>query len=118
MAWVAIEDVPVVAEGEKQSFRCEGLDILMCRVEGRLYAVEDLCSHARSPLSRGILRGHTIVCPLHGARFDVRDGSHLAAPASTGIACYTVEERDGSIRIDLPEVTSPPPSPFGSPITR
>jgi 3-phenylpropionate/trans-cinnamate dioxygenase ferredoxin subunit len=75
--------------------------IVVCRVAGTLYAVEDNCSHADTPLSEGRLRGAMLVCPLHGASFDVRDGSHQGPPAWSGIACFPVTEADGVATIDL-----------------
>jgi nitrite reductase/ring-hydroxylating ferredoxin subunit len=72
----------------------EGEAILLCRVEGRYYALRDLCSHAQQALSEGRLRGHTVYCPLHGARFDVRTGDCLSPPATEGVKSYLVEEDD------------------------
>ncbi len=69
--------------------------LVVCRVGGRLYALDDNCSHADTPLSEGRLRGFGITCPLHGASFDVRDGSHSGPPAWEGVACHVVEETDG-----------------------
>jgi 3-phenylpropionate/trans-cinnamate dioxygenase ferredoxin subunit len=69
--------------------------LVVCRVGGKLYALDDNCSHADTPLSEGRLRGFGITCPLHGASFDVRDGSHSGPPAWEGVAYHEVEETDG-----------------------
>ena len=71
--------------------------LVVCRVEGQLYALEDNCSHADTPLSEGRLRRHNLTCPLHGTSFDVRTGEHSGPPAYTGVPCYRVEERDGTV---------------------
>ncbi|HIF92687.1 MAG TPA: non-heme iron oxygenase ferredoxin subunit [Myxococcales bacterium] len=72
----------------------EGEAILVCRVEGRYHALRDLCSHADQALSEGRLRGHTIYCPLHGSRFDVRTGECLSPPATFSVKRFLVEESD------------------------
>lgn len=71
--------------------------LVVCRVNGQLYALEDNCSHADTPLSEGRLRGHNLTCPLHGTSFDVRTGAHSGPPAYTGVACYRVEDREGTV---------------------
>jgi 3-phenylpropionate/trans-cinnamate dioxygenase ferredoxin subunit len=95
-------DLSDLADGEMREFADVGeYGIVVCRVAGRLYAVEDHCSHADTPLSDGALRGATLVCPLHGAQFDVRDGTHQGPPAWEGIACYVVTEDEGGVTVDL-----------------
>lgn len=76
--------------------------VLVCRVAGRLHAIADNCSHRDARLSEGRLRGHLVTCPLHGAQFDVRDGSHRGAPAATGVAAYTVSEGPGGAVLEGP----------------
>lgn len=95
----ALGDLSDLADGQLRAFPAVGRrGIVVCRVAGRLHAVEDNCSHRDTPLSEGRLRGSTITCPLHGATFDVRDGSHLSPPAFEGVACYGVTEgRDGAV---------------------
>ena len=75
--------------------------VLVCRVAGRLYAVENNCSHRDTPLSDGRLRGALITCPLHGAQFDVRTGAHQGPPAFAPIACYPITEGDDGTFIEL-----------------
>lgn len=59
----------------------DGVDLLVGRIEGSYYAVENRCSHARSELHAGVRTGEVITCPLHGAKFDLRSGACLAPPA-------------------------------------
>tara|TARA_B100000953_G_scaffold194048_1_gene159858 strand:+ start:250 stop:633 length:384 start_codon:yes stop_codon:yes gene_type:complete len=76
--------------------------IVVCRVNGELFALEDNCSHADTPLSEGRLRGHEITCPLHGTSFDVRTGAHSGPPAYEGVTCYKVQIED-EIALALPQ---------------
>ena len=49
----------------------------------------------------GRLRGHSISCPLHGARFDVRTGACLAAPARRPIQSFPVTIEGGKVCVDV-----------------
>lgn len=93
---VELGDLSDLGDGEMRCFEDIGADgIVVCRVGGQLFALTDNCSHADTPLSEGRLRGHGLICPLHGASFDVRDGTHSGPPAWEGVPCHTVIEADG-----------------------
>lgn len=92
-----------VVEGKARIFDAAGLRIALCRVGGKLYAIEDLCSHDDGPLGEGCLVDHAIECPRHGARFDVRDGSVLRMPAAFPVRTFPVSERDGQISVEIQE---------------
>jgi nitrite reductase/ring-hydroxylating ferredoxin subunit len=93
---VELGDLSDLGDGQLRCFDEVGRDgIVVCRVAGELYALDDNCSHADTPLSEGRLRGYGLTCPLHGASFDVRDGSHSGPPAWEGVAAHRVEESDG-----------------------
>ena len=67
--------------------------ILVLNHDGDLYALEDKCSHEDFELSAGNFDGAeaTIECVLHGARFDVRDGRPLSAPAYEPVVKFPVK---------------------------
>tara|TARA_B110000285_G_scaffold15571_1_gene15312 strand:+ start:628 stop:933 length:306 start_codon:yes stop_codon:yes gene_type:complete len=73
--------------------------ILLCKIAGKYHAVSNICSHARVLLSKGRLRGTTITCPLHGARFDVTTGKCLGGPAFQDITRYSVRSEGEEIII-------------------
>jgi nitrite reductase/ring-hydroxylating ferredoxin subunit len=77
------------------------LRISVARVDGRLYAFDDLCTCAEQacPLSGGLLAGTTIMCQCHGSRFDIATGAVINGPATEPLNLYAVHEVDGSIRI-------------------
>ncbi|MEM7000282.1 MAG: Rieske 2Fe-2S domain-containing protein [Pseudomonadota bacterium] len=89
-------------EGDVQLCRSAGQEVLVCRVENQFYAVSARCSHAGQLLSGG-LQGYEISCPLHGARFDVRNGTSTRAPASAPLKRYPVMLESGKICIDVDE---------------
>ncbi len=94
-----------LTDGEIRVFEDIGdYGIVVCRVNGELFALEDNCSHADTPLSEGRLRGHQLTCPLHGTSFDVRTGAHSGPPAYEGVRCYKVQLEDGAA-VALPQQT-------------
>lgn len=81
------EDIP---QGKTRSVELSGKDILVCHSADGFFAVNNLCSHAMAKLCEGKLKGNKILCPVHGAAFDIRDGSALTRPAVTPIDSYRV----------------------------
>ncbi|CAA9332062.1 MAG: Ferredoxin, 2Fe-2S [uncultured Lysobacter sp.] len=73
--------------------------ILVCNYDGDYYALEDKCSHADYELSAGSFDGQaaTVECVLHGAKFDVRDGRALCAPAYAPVPRFPVKVEDGAV---------------------
>ena len=102
-----------LADGEMYTCEVDGVDVLLCRVDGEYYAVVDHCSHATQKLSTGRLRGFEVTCPLHGARFDVRDGRCLAAPASQPIKTIPVTLEGGKVNVTVSEEHKPARPRFG-----
>ncbi len=66
-----------VAENKVFVARANGLSILLTRVGGRAYAVENKCSHLGLSMSRASVSGATLQCPWHGSKFDVCSGKNL-----------------------------------------
>jgi 3-phenylpropionate/trans-cinnamate dioxygenase ferredoxin subunit len=81
-----------------------GQPIVIFNIAGEFYAIADLCSHDDGPLGEGRLEGYEIICPRHGARFDVRSGDVLALPAVVDIPAYPLRIVDGQIEIGLPRL--------------
>jgi 3-phenylpropionate/trans-cinnamate dioxygenase ferredoxin subunit len=71
--------------------------IAVFNVDGEYYAIEDVCTHDGGELTGGELRGFEIECPRHGARFDVRSGAALCAPAYEPTAAFPVRIDDGIV---------------------
>ena len=97
-AVTAAEDI---AEKSFSSFDVNGEDIAICRLGGEYFAFENRCSHALANFDNGRLRGFRIMCPLHGATFDVRNGSCTGAPATRPIRTFPLRIVDGMIEVDL-----------------
>ncbi len=79
-----------------------GTPVLIARdADGRLFALAGTCSHALLSFEGARLRGRSIVCPHHGARFCLETGKALGPPASAPVATYAIEEAGGRIRVRL-----------------
>jgi 3-phenylpropionate/trans-cinnamate dioxygenase ferredoxin subunit len=83
-------DVSGIAPGEVRLVECGRRKALLCNVAGDFFAVAERCTHAAFSLREGRLDGPLLECPLHGARFDVRDGSPVRRPASKPLATHSV----------------------------
>jgi 3-phenylpropionate/trans-cinnamate dioxygenase ferredoxin subunit len=79
-----------ISEGEAHRVVVDGVEVLLCNVGGEIYAVEDICTHDGGALDQGELEGARIVCPRHGATFDVRTGEALTLPAVMPLPKYDV----------------------------
>ncbi len=73
--------------------------VLLLNIDGAVYALEDRCSHQDFELSAGEFDADagTIECTLHAAKFDVRDGRALCAPASAPVRKFPVKIEDGAV---------------------
>ncbi len=98
--WVEVPGAAGVAEGFHRTFVVDGVPLLLARLAGRLYAVEDRCSHDDGRLGEGTIEGCEVICPRHGARFDLRDGRATRMPAVAPILPVPVREADGRVHVD------------------
>lgn len=73
--------------------------ILLANVNGRIYAVDDTCTHEDSSLSLGCLKGELVSCTLHGSRFNVCTGQPVEPPAEEPLTRYRVRIRDDLILV-------------------
>jgi 3-phenylpropionate/trans-cinnamate dioxygenase ferredoxin subunit len=76
---------------------CNGTEVVLCKYKDEIYAVENRCSHAFATFDDGRLRGNRLMCPLHGACFNVCDGKPFGPPASTPIRTYAVRVVDDRV---------------------
>jgi 3-phenylpropionate/trans-cinnamate dioxygenase ferredoxin component len=90
-------DLPV---GGTRCVDVNATPLLVARAQdGTYFAVHRTCSHALLSLEGARVRGSSIVCAHHGARFDLMSGKALGPPAYKGIAAYPTRERDGQIEV-------------------
>lgn len=94
----ALDDIPL---GTNRAFDIEGRSVLIARTSHGVFAVENQCSHALQPLEGGKMKAVHIFCPLHGVRFDLRDGSPSGNTTRMSIRTWPVTIDDGQILIAM-----------------
>ena len=80
-------------DGEMLLGHAFGEPVLVARRGEELFAIGATCTHYGGPLAKGLMVDCTVRCPWHHARFDLRTGEAIAAPALNNVACYSIEER-------------------------
>lgn len=90
-----------IADGATKRVEVGGQSVLLCNVAGEIFAIEDLCTHDGGPLDEGELIGDRIMCPRHGAFFDVKSGAALTLPAIVPVQTHKVRTDGDDIYVDL-----------------
>jgi len=93
--------VTEVPEGGQKLVEIDGDFVLLFRVDGRFYAIDDECSHDGGPLGDGSREGFAVVCPRHGAKFDIRTGRVLSMPATRDIRAHEVKIEGEDVLVKL-----------------
>ncbi|NKB39086.1 MAG: Rieske 2Fe-2S domain-containing protein [Gammaproteobacteria bacterium] len=90
-----------VEENRVACFEINGHSVVLSQFKGEFFALANMCSHAQQTFDNGRVRGHKLLCPLHGAIFDIRDGSVLGPPALRPIKSYPLKIENEEIYICL-----------------
>lgn len=97
--WVRAISETDLPEDTLTGVEVEGRQVLLHRHDGELYALDNICSHAGGLLSRGEVAGCIVTCPLHGSRFDLRDGRIVRGPAHSPQPVLPTRVRNGWIEV-------------------
>ena len=93
-----------LAEGGLLGVQTDSKRIVLTMVEGKIYAMNAVCSHKGAPLEEGTLLGYDLKCPWHFALFDVRNGKVSAKTVwATDLESYPVQvdQTSGDILINV-----------------
>lgn len=101
--FVEIAPASEVLSGERLFVNLGDDPVVIFNIAGQFFAISDVCTHDDGPLGDGTLEGFNVVCPRHGAEFDVRTGKVMKMPAVVDIPAYPVSVRDGIIFIGIPK---------------
>jgi 3-phenylpropionate/trans-cinnamate dioxygenase ferredoxin subunit len=101
--FVEIAPLSELPNGERLFVEIADRPIVIFNIAGRFFAIGDVCTHDSGPLGDGDLEGYDIVCPRHGAKFDVRTGMATQMPAVVDIPAYPVQVREGNIFVGIPK---------------
>jgi metal-sulfur cluster biosynthetic enzyme/nitrite reductase/ring-hydroxylating ferredoxin subunit len=111
LEFTRVADVSEVSDPGKLLVEVEGEVVALFHVEGRFYALDDVCTHDGGPLVDGELIGYKIACPRHGAKFDIRTGAALSMPAVRPTRAHAVKVENGGVWIALGSGPGSTPGP-------
>ena len=101
--FVRVAGVSELPRGSKRLLDIDGRAVALFNVDGTIYAIDDVCTHDGGPLADGELQGCEVVCPRHGARFDVRTGAALCMPAFEAVKTHEIRIENGAVFVRLNE---------------
>lgn len=99
MNWIRIASAHDLQDDEVISVNVGGARVALYRSEGEFFATDNRCTHAEALMSEGYLEDGCIECPLHQARFDIRTGRALCAPATVDLRIHAVKREGDEIYI-------------------
>ena len=103
--WVYVCDAASLGRGDVVRFDHGKKTYALCRDEqGKLYALDGICTHGNVHLSEGLVKGGIIECSKHNGRFHLIDGSPARTPICRGLATYPLEEHFGRLRINVVKI--------------
>jgi 3-phenylpropionate/trans-cinnamate dioxygenase ferredoxin component len=109
--FIAVARLSDIPPGGLCRVEVNGRLILLARVADRVYAADDDCTHTGGALDQGELEGHVLTCPIHLARFDVRDGSVLRGPARDPLLTYGARVEGDQVLVAVPDERLDPGDP-------
>ncbi len=98
-----IADLSELENGEKLYVEIGDLELVVFNIAGDIFAIGDVCSHDGAPLGEGEIEEFEVVCPRHGARFNIRSGKATELPAVEDIPAYPVRMINNQIEVGVPE---------------
>jgi 3-phenylpropionate/trans-cinnamate dioxygenase ferredoxin subunit len=101
--FVKVARVSEVPDPGKQVLEIDDRFVVLFHVGGEFFCLDDRCTHDDGPLGEGDLCDHTIACPRHGAKFDIRDGRALTMPATEPTAVHDVRVDGDDVFVRIQE---------------
>ena len=100
--WTDIGSLIELESSSRLESDVDGFRVRVARVNGKLYAFEDRCTHDDSPFEDAPIEEFEIICPRHGARFSLRTGDALTPPAYEPIRTFNVRVENGRVLVEQP----------------
>jgi 3-phenylpropionate/trans-cinnamate dioxygenase ferredoxin subunit len=102
MAWLPVAGATELGPGDFIQVDIGDIFVLVCNVNGELFAIEDQCTHDGSSMAAGYMEDDQMVCPRHGARFCLRTGDALTPPAYEPVKKFPVRIHGPNIEVEVP----------------
>jgi 3-phenylpropionate/trans-cinnamate dioxygenase ferredoxin subunit len=97
--WIVVAREGEIQPGGFKIAEVDGTMVAVFNLGGEYHVIDDVCTHDGESLSGGDVEGEEIVCPRHGARFNVRTGAVTAPPAIEPVHVFPVRVHDGAIEV-------------------
>jgi len=97
--FVKVAETKDIQSTKMKAVEVAGENICMVNVEGKYYAIGNVCTHEGGPLAEGTLEGYEVECPWHGSKFDIRTGKVTKPPANEPESTYEVKVEGNDILI-------------------
>jgi nitrite reductase/ring-hydroxylating ferredoxin subunit len=109
--WVEVAKVSEIRPGHGRTVVVEGCPIALFNLDGVFHAIDDTCSHMGGPLGDGQLDGTHVLCPWHGARFEVTSGAVLSPPAGRSVCRYNTRVEGAAVLVEIEGAPCDSPKP-------
>ncbi|MEK6982724.1 MAG: FAD-dependent oxidoreductase [Candidatus Micrarchaeota archaeon] len=96
-----VAKVSDVVEGKPLGITAGGTKLALFKMDGAYYAIDNTCTHAGGSLCDGTIENGAIQCPLHNARFDIKTGAVLGAPAPKAVEAFKVRVTGNDIEVEM-----------------
>jgi glycine betaine catabolism B len=97
--FVKAANVKDIQPSQMKEVEINGEKICLANIEGKYYAIGNVCTHLGGPLAQGKLEGYEVQCPWHGSKFDIRTGKVARSPAMRSEPTYEIKVQDDNILI-------------------
>jgi 3-phenylpropionate/trans-cinnamate dioxygenase ferredoxin subunit len=97
--WIDVAAPEDIAPGTARVVDVDGVMVAVINLDGEFYAIEDVCTHDGGELASGCIEGEEIVCPRHGARFNIKTGAVTAPPAYEDVDTLPVRVEGGVVQV-------------------
>ncbi len=101
MGFIKVLSTNELPSGSMKGVELGGKPMLLANLEGKYYAIGNVCTHMGCTLTDGTLNGEVITCPCHGSRFNVRNGTIVGGPAKKPEPAYEVKMEGDQILINV-----------------
>lgn len=97
--YVKVAEEKEIQPSTMKAVEVNGEKICLANIEGKYYAIGNVCTHLGGPLAQGKLEGYEVQCPWHGSRFDIRTGNVVRPPALRSEPAYEIKVEDDNILV-------------------
>lgn len=102
--WLRIASISDFDSSRRLVREVEGIDILLLQLGKDIIALHNVCTHLGQPLDRGRIIAGQLICPFHGACFDLRTGAALSGPAIAALLSFPAKLENTEVLIDISKV--------------